>query len=99
MAEVFGKSNAGRVLQLESGSVFTPTYAIYDGTTLSKFALFNYVNDPSGASDIVVNLSVAGSGVPQSVKVKYLSADSVQSKTNITWAGQVRNDRCSPPLC
>ncbi|TEB29048.1 glycoside hydrolase family 79 protein [Coprinellus micaceus] len=88
MAEVFGKSNAGRVLQLESGSVFTPTYAIYDGTTLSKFALFNYVNDPTGASDIVVSLSVAGGGVPQSVKVKYLLADSVQSKTNITWAGQ-----------
>lgn len=34
-------------------------------------------------------LSVVG-GVPASVRVKYFLADSVSSKTNITWAGQVR---------
>lgn len=43
-----------------------------------------------GPSDLSVGLSVPGTGVPGSVKVKYLEAPSVSSKNNITWAGQVR---------
>ena len=62
--------------------------------------LFNYVSDPSGASDLTVQLSLSG-GVgasggsavapPAQVKVKYLQASSVSQKGNFTWAGQVRN--------
>ncbi|KAJ3545104.1 hypothetical protein NMY22_g2561 [Coprinellus aureogranulatus] len=86
MAEAFGKSEA-RIVDLHAQSPLTPAYAIYEEGTLSKFALFNYVDDRSGANDLTVALSVAG-GVPESVKVKYLNAESVASKTNITWAGQ-----------
>lgn len=88
MAEVFGKSNTGRIIDLGIESPFTPAYAIYENDAISRFALFNFVDDPSGANNIEVGLTIDG-GVPASVRVKYLSAESVSSKTNIRWAGQV----------
>ncbi|KAF4611688.1 hypothetical protein D9613_003767 [Agrocybe pediades] len=90
MAEIFGKSGTGRIIDLwgNGGNIYTPSYAIYEEDILSKVALFNYVDDPTGASDLVVAISVPGAGVPSSVKVKYLEAESVSSKYNITWAGQ-----------
>jgi hypothetical protein len=48
MAEAFGKQES-RIVDLQVGSPLTPAYAIYEGNTLSKFALFNYVDDRSGA--------------------------------------------------
>ncbi|TFK36155.1 glycoside hydrolase family 79 protein [Crucibulum laeve] len=89
MAEILGKSNTSQVVDLASnyGNIFTPAYAIYEHGTLSKVALFNYVDDSTPASNLLVSLSVPGGGVPASVKVKYLAADSVSLK-NITWAGQ-----------
>ncbi|TEB33938.1 glycoside hydrolase family 79 protein [Coprinellus micaceus] len=86
MAEAFGKQES-RIVDLQVGSPLTPAYAIYEGNTLSKFALFNYVDDRSGANDLLVALTVTG-GVPASVKVKYFLAESVASKRDMTWAGQ-----------
>ena len=43
----------------------------------------------AGANDLLVALTVTG-GVPASVKVKYFAAESVASKRDMTWAGQVR---------
>jgi hypothetical protein len=58
--------------------------------------LFNYVTDPSGASDLTVQLNLAGAGGgggggsgPSQVQVKYLQASSVAQKGNFTWANQV----------
>ena len=57
--------------------------------------LINYMTDSSGAHDYVATIGVGGSnfseatGVPASVKVKYLLAPTVSEKDNITWAGQV----------
>jgi hypothetical protein len=51
MAEAFGKQES-RIVDLQVGSPLTPAYAIYEGNTLSKFALFNYVDDRSGMSSL-----------------------------------------------
>lgn len=99
LAEALGKSNTSQVVDLTGaiGSEFTPAYGVYENSQLSKVALFNYVDDLEGTrgpSDLQVTLSVPGSGVPGSVKVKYLDAKSVSSKYNITWAGQVESRYC-----
>lgn len=90
-AEVFGTSETGRIVDLGAPSSFTPAYAVYERDRISKFALFNFIDDDSGANNINADLSVVG-GVPASVRVKYFLADSVSSKTNITWAGQTFGD-------
>ncbi|KAJ7707363.1 glycoside hydrolase family 79 protein [Mycena rosella] len=95
VAEAFGKSNQSRIidLQMNNDSIYTPGYAIYD-TGISRLALFNYISDPTGASDYTATFSVDGAGTglrngtPSQVKVKYLVAPSVSNKQNITWAGQ-----------
>ena len=90
MAEALGSSNASQVLDLlpNNANVFTPAYAIYDKGNLARILLFNYVTDPSGASDLTVQLNLGGVG-PSQVQVKYLQASSVSQKGNISWAGQV----------
>ncbi|RXW22272.1 hypothetical protein EST38_g3572 [Candolleomyces aberdarensis] len=95
LAEAFGKSNTSRIVDLgaNSGSIYTPAYAIYENDALSKVALFNYVDDPSGASDVTVSISIPNAGVPTSIRVKYLEANSVSEKQNITWAGKTFGGR------
>ncbi|CAK5268206.1 unnamed protein product [Mycena citricolor] len=87
-AEVFGKSNQSQIidLQMNNENIFTPGYAIYENGTLARVALFNFITDPSGASDYSVALQAVT--LPKEVKVKYLLAPSVSTKENITWAGQ-----------
>jgi len=89
LAEAFGKTNTSRIVDLwgNSGSLLTPQYAIYEKDILNKVALFNYMDDPTGASDLRVTLNVP-TGVPGVIKVKYLDAKSVSSRENISWAGQ-----------
>lgn len=72
MAEAFGSSNTSQIIDLlgNEANEFTPQYAIYERGQLSKIALFNYVDDPSGASDYVATINVAGGNVPRQVKVK-----------------------------
>ncbi|KAJ7745668.1 glycoside hydrolase family 79 protein [Mycena metata] len=90
VAEVFGKSNESRIidLQLNDENIFTPGYAIYDKGILSRLALINYITDPSGSSDYTATFSFDDGQTPSQVEVKYLVAASVSSKNNITWAGQ-----------
>ncbi|KAH9476803.1 Beta-glucuronidase [Psilocybe cubensis] len=89
ISEVFGKTNTSQIVDIRGnfGNTYTPQYAIYERGVLSKVALFNYVNDRSGASDSLVTLNIPG-GVPASVRVKYLLAPMITSRSNITWAGQ-----------
>lgn len=72
MAEAFGKTNTSRIIDLwgNSGSVYTPSYAIYENDVLNKVALFNYMDDSTGASNLNVSISIPNAGVPASVKVK-----------------------------
>ncbi|KAH9834486.1 uncharacterized protein C8Q71DRAFT_144395 [Rhodofomes roseus] len=100
-AEALGSSNTSRVIDLNAnnGSIYTPAYAIYEQSALARLALFNYISDSSGASTVTVTISVGGGqtgeqlGTPQTVKVKYLAAESVAVKENITWAGQTLGNR------
>lgn len=52
--------------------------------------MFNYITDPTGASKYTATITIADGTVPSSVQVKYFLSDSVATKNNITWAGQVR---------
>ena len=80
MAETLGRTNTSRIIDFgaNDGSIYTPGYAIYENDKIARVALFNYVNDPTGASDLTVNINVGGgqtgqpNGVPASVKVKYV---------------------------
>ncbi|KAJ7783995.1 glycoside hydrolase family 79 protein, partial [Mycena maculata] len=95
-AEVFGPTNTTQVLDLQANgdNEFTPAYAIYEAGEPVRVALFNYITDPSGTSDVTAVISVAsgaaggGGATPAAVKVKYLQAASVAQKGNYTWAGQ-----------
>ncbi|KAF5329457.1 hypothetical protein D9619_009103 [Psilocybe cf. subviscida] len=91
MAEAIGASNNSQVLDLaaNNNNIFSPAYAIYEGGNLARVLLFNYVSDPTGASDISVALSLASGGsMPGQIQVKHLLAKSVSQKGNFTWAGQ-----------
>ncbi|KAJ7671734.1 hypothetical protein B0H17DRAFT_1162094 [Mycena rosella] len=90
MAEAIGPSNETQVLNIgvPGLSSFTPIYGIYENGTPVRVALFNYVDDPSGANDVHAIISIAGGTIPASVKVKYLAAKTVVQKGNYTWAGQ-----------
>ncbi|KZT66784.1 glycoside hydrolase family 79 protein [Daedalea quercina L-15889] len=101
VAEALGSSNTFRVIDLNAnnGSIYTPAYAIYENNSLARLALFNYVTDSSGASTVTANITIGGGrtgeqlSTPQYVKVKYLAAESVSVKENITWAGQTLGNR------
>jgi hypothetical protein len=71
MAETFGTSTTGQIIDLfaNSNNNNTPAYAVYDGGVPTKVALFNYITDPSGASDYTATISIGGP-VPASVQVK-----------------------------
>jgi hypothetical protein len=73
IAEAFGKTNTSQIIDLRANenNQNTPGYAIFERGQLSKVALFNYIDDPSGANDLNVALTVNG-GVPASVNVKYV---------------------------
>lgn len=96
MSEVLGRSNKSQVIDLgvNDGNPSTPGYAIYEDGTPMKVALFNYLDDDTGAHDLNVAISIGGgqtgqpASTPPSVRVKYLLADHVTVKTNFTWAGQ-----------
>ncbi|KAF9529902.1 glycoside hydrolase family 79 protein [Crepidotus variabilis] len=89
LAEAFATTNTSRIIDLQAnaGNIYTPSYAIYENDVLDKVALFNYVDDPTGANDLQVTLDL-GSATPASVRVKYLAASTVSIKDNMTWAGQ-----------
>ena len=96
MTEVLGRSNQSQVVDLgvNGANPSTPGYAIYENGTPMRVALFNYLDDDSGAHDLSVAISIGGgqtgqpAGTPSSVRVKYLLADHVTVKGNFTWAGQ-----------
>ncbi|KAF8882861.1 glycoside hydrolase family 79 protein [Infundibulicybe gibba] len=98
MAEAIGPSNTTQIKDLNTSSVLTPAYGIYENGTPVRVALFNYMTDPTGNSNYTASISIGGgttgqpNGSPAQVKVKYLQAASVSQKGNITWAGQTFGD-------
>lgn len=89
MAETLGPTNTAQVIDLfpNNASEFTPAYAIYENGVMARMALFNYMDDPSGANDYTATISVGGgalgeaNGTPAQVQVKsVLSITSYSSK-------------------
>lgn len=78
MAEALGASNEAQIMDLNANSFndLTPGYAIYEKGDPVRVALFNYMTDPSGASDYTASISIGGGetgqddATPSSVKVK-----------------------------
>ncbi|VDC03068.1 unnamed protein product [Peniophora sp. CBMAI 1063] len=89
MAEALGPRNKSQVadLNLNGGNVYTPGYLIAEAGVPTKIALINFISDATGAQAYTAQISVSGMNL-QSVKVKYLLADSVAQIGNFTWAGQ-----------
>ncbi|KAH7333658.1 hypothetical protein B0J17DRAFT_676342 [Rhizoctonia solani] len=91
ISESIGRSGNAQIadLNLSTGGVnamYTPGYTIVENGNPVKVALFNFISDTSGASnyDALVTVPVNQA----QVRVKYLYADSVAAKQNITWANQ-----------
>ncbi|KAG6863538.1 hypothetical protein C0991_005219 [Blastosporella zonata] len=70
VAEVFGKSNVSQIVDTTNNGLLTPSYAIYDNGVLSKIAVINFMDDPSGAHDITATITIDGGRVPREVYVK-----------------------------
>jgi hypothetical protein len=56
-------------MQGNQNSIYTPSYSIYENNVLTKVALFNFMDDKTGASNSQVTLALPA-GAPSSVKVK-----------------------------
>lgn len=73
MSDLIGDSSTSQVIDITQ-ETHQPVYAIYEKGTLSRVALINYLDDPSGNSDYTAVLSVGGNGqpngTPAQVKVK-----------------------------
>lgn len=97
VAETLGSSNVAQVIDLgaNANNIYTPAYAIYENGNPMRVALFNFITDPSGASNYTAQIAVGGGNTgqanasPTSVAVRYFVAPSVSSKGNFTWANQV----------
>ncbi|KAL1408872.1 hypothetical protein Q8F55_005686 [Vanrija albida] len=90
VAEALGSSNTSQVIDLfgsSNTSSLNPAYIIYEGGVAARAVLFNYVSDPSGASDYTAAINIAGSTADH-VNVRYLRSHSIAEHNNITWAGQ-----------
>ncbi|KAG9004449.1 hypothetical protein FRB90_010885, partial [Tulasnella sp. 427] len=96
-AEALGKSGNARVIDLgiDNNADDRAGYAIYENGVASRLVLVNYVQPTTpNANDFVATFAVGGgqtglpAKTPATIKVKYLRADSINSKDNITWAGQ-----------
>ncbi|KAG6843475.1 hypothetical protein H0H93_000871, partial [Arthromyces matolae] len=64
-AESIGPSNGTQVLDLgaNTGSEYTPAYAFYENGNPVRVGIINYVTDPTGASDLQVQIAIGGSGI------------------------------------
>ncbi|KAF8900144.1 glycoside hydrolase family 79 protein [Gymnopilus junonius] len=94
VAEALGPSNTSQVLDLQANGAnqFSPAYGIWEKGALARVVLINFVDDPSGQSDVFVSLGMSDASMPSQVDVKYLLSPSVSDIANFTWAGQTFGD-------
>lgn len=72
MAEALGPTNTSQVLDLQAnaGNNYSPAYGIWENGVLARALLINFASDPTGASDVLVDVSMTGGQVPSAVDVK-----------------------------
>lgn len=77
---MFGPTGKTQIIDLNANnaSIFTPAYAIYEGGSVARVALFNYMTDPTGANTYTATIAVGGgqtgtpNATPAQVQVKYV---------------------------
>jgi hypothetical protein len=71
------------------GSIYNPVYVVYEDNVPTKVALFNYVTDPTGGSNVNVALSVGGitegtaATTPSQVFVRYWASPSAGEQFDV----------------
>lgn len=50
-------------LLADSANIYHPAYAIYEDDVPTRVALFNYIDDPSGESDLQTTISINGAAL------------------------------------
>ncbi|SRR5258707_1651958 len=96
VAEALGASNQSQIvdLTLNNNNPYTVGYAIYENGNPMRVVLINFLNDQSGASDLIATIMIGGGSSgqpganPSTARVRYLAAPSVTEKHNMTWGGQ-----------
>ncbi|EJD50973.1 hypothetical protein AURDEDRAFT_160114 [Auricularia subglabra TFB-10046 SS5] len=86
VAEALGDTGKARVADLgaNGGNSYTPGYVIYENNQPARILLINFMSDKSGGHDYTARIATNAA----QVRVRYMLADSVLSKTGVTWAGQ-----------
>ena len=74
VAEIFGKSNVSQIVDTSNNGPYSPSYAVYDNGKIDKLVFINFVNDATGAHDVVGTFSINGGTVPGQVYVKCVSS-------------------------
>ncbi|TFK81509.1 glycoside hydrolase family 79 protein [Polyporus arcularius HHB13444] len=95
VAEALESANGSRVVDLNiknsmsDGSQTSAGYAIYDGTssTVHSLVIFNYKNVSGTTSDYQLDAKFVPASNSQ-ITIRYLTAPSVNEKTNIAWGGK-----------
>ncbi|RPD66740.1 hypothetical protein L226DRAFT_476575 [Lentinus tigrinus ALCF2SS1-7] len=95
VAEALESTNGSRVVDLNiknsmwDGSQTSAGYAIYDGTssTVHSLVIFNYKNVSGTTSDYALDPTFIPASNNQ-ITIRYLTAPSVNEKTNIAWGGK-----------
>ncbi|KAH7106564.1 hypothetical protein BKA62DRAFT_299249 [Auriculariales sp. MPI-PUGE-AT-0066] len=86
-SEFIGSSGQTRIadLQLNDNNTYMAGYVAYEDNQPVRVLLINYMSDSTGAHDYTARILTNGAS---SVKVRYLEAATIISKSNITYAGQ-----------
>ncbi|KAH9849982.1 glycoside hydrolase family 79 protein [Lenzites betulinus] len=95
VAEALESTNGSRVVDLNLANSISDAkataagYAIYDGTasTVHSLVFFNFANSSGATSDYTIDASLLPSSSSQ-ITIRYLTAPSVNEKTNIAWGGK-----------
>ena len=86
-SEALGPSGNARVadLGINGNSTNMAGYVIYENNQPARMVFINYMSDPSGALDYTARVAVQGA---TTVSVRYLVAEKITSKFNVSYAGQ-----------
>ncbi|EIW61463.1 glycoside hydrolase family 79 protein [Trametes versicolor FP-101664 SS1] len=95
VAEALQAANGSRVVDLNLANSIKDTkataagYAIYDGSapTVHSLVMFNFANASGAMSDYTIDASLVPSNNTD-ITIRYLTAPSVNEKTNIAWGGK-----------
>ncbi|KAI0637986.1 glycoside hydrolase family 79 protein [Trametes polyzona] len=95
VSEALQSANGSRVVDLNLQNSITDKkataagYAIYDGSspTVHSVVLFNFANSSGATADYTIDAALVPASSSE-ITIRYLTAPSVNEKTNIAWGGK-----------